>query len=160
MSSLPAKKQCKKSDQRSQHFRLDHWIFRTPTFTKIQLLFENMKTPIWLSRNGVLSHLRMGATAVLILAAAAIAFFAAFGPRAGLAEAQLAPKRMPLPPIAPKKGAYPNFATTAVAPTSPWQLLTNQPPVLDYTDCGPGNPILLTDGTVMLQMTAARIGGS
>jgi hypothetical protein len=26
----------------------------------------------------------------------------------------------------------------------------NQTPVLDYTDCGPGNPILLTDGTVML----------
>ena len=38
----------------------------------------------------------------------------------------------------------------ALAPNSPWQLLTNQPPVLDPIDCGPGNPILLTDGTVML----------
>ena len=38
-------------------------------------------------------------------------------------------------------------ATTAA---SPWQLLKNQPPVLDFADCGPGNPLLLTDGTVLL----------
>src|SRR5207253_3704068 len=68
---------------------------------------------------------------------------------AGLAGAQALPKPHPFPPIPPKKGAT-RPAAPALAPSSPWQLLTNQPPVLDYTDCGPGNPILLTDGTVML----------
>jgi hypothetical protein len=110
-----------------------------------------MKTSFWFSRNGVLSHLRIAATVVLIFAAAAMALFAAFAPTAGLAEAQISPKPMPFPPIPPKKGARAFAATAALAPNSPWQLLTNQPPVVDYTDCGPGNPILLTDGTVMLQ---------
>jgi hypothetical protein len=68
-------------------------------------------------------------------------------------------------PLPPKKSSAPAAAalTTAVstaavstaaasdALSSPWQLLTNQPPVLDPVDCGPGNPLLLTDGTVMLQ---------
>ena len=80
-----------------------------------------------------------------------MALFAAFVPTAGVAEAQISPKPMPFPPIPPKKGARALAAAPALAPNSPWQLLTNQPPVLDYTDCGPGNPILLTDGTVMLQ---------
>ena len=66
---------------------------------------------------------------------------------AGLAGAQSFPKLKPLPP---KKDATALAATPVLAPGSPWQLLTNQPPVLDYTDCGPGNPMLLTDGTVML----------
>jgi len=66
---------------------------------------------------------------------------------AGLADAQFLPMLKPLPP---KKDATILKATPALAPNSPWQLLTNQPPVLDYFDCGPGNPILLTDGTVML----------
>jgi hypothetical protein len=66
----------------------------------------------------------------------------------GIAGAQSFPRLKPLPP---KKDATVFKATPALAPSSPWQLLTNQPPVLDYTDCGPGNPILLTDGTVMLQ---------
>jgi len=57
----------------------------------------------------------------------------------------------PLKPLPPKKNAREFTAAAALAPNSPWQLLTNQPPVIDYTDCGPGNPILLTDGTVMLQ---------
>jgi len=64
-----------------------------------------------------------------------------------IASAQSFPRLKPLPP---KKDASALKATPALAPSSPWQLLTNQPPVLDYTDCGPGNPILLTDGTVML----------
>jgi len=34
--------------------------------------------------------------------------------------------------------------------TSRWQLLANQPPVLNYQACGPGSPILLTDGTVLV----------
>jgi hypothetical protein len=55
-----------------------------------------------------------------------------------------------LKPPPPKKDASILKAAPALAPNSPWQVLTNQPPVLDYTDCGPGNPILLTDGTVML----------
>jgi hypothetical protein len=67
---------------------------------------------------------------------------------AGLAGAQSFPRLKPLPP---KKDAAVLAATPVFAPGSPWQLLTNQPPVLDYTDCGPGNPLLLTDGTVMVQ---------
>src|SRR5437667_4824855 len=66
---------------------------------------------------------------------------------AGFADAQFFPTLKRLPP---KKDASALKSTPALAPNSPWQLLTNQPPVLDYTDCGPGNPILLTDGTVML----------
>src|SRR3989475_5550602 len=65
-----------------------------------------------------------------------------------IASAQSFPRLKPLPP---KKDASALKATPALAPSSPWQLLTSQPPVIDYTDCGPGNPILLTDGTVMLQ---------
>ena len=57
----------------------------------------------------------------------------------------------PLKPLPPKKDARGFAAAPSLAPGSPWQLLTNQPPVIDYTDCGPGNPILLTDGTVILQ---------
>src|SRR5262249_12730400 len=108
------------------------------------------KTCFRFSRIGILTYLRIAAMVVLIFAAAAMAFLAAFAPTAGLAEAQISPKPMPLPPIPPKKGARALAATPALAPNSPWQLLTNQPPVLDPTDCGPGNPILLTDGTVML----------
>ena len=66
---------------------------------------------------------------------------------ANLADAQFLARLKPLPP---RKDASALKSFPALAPTSPWQLLTNQPPVLDYTDCGPGNPILLTDGTVML----------
>ena len=67
---------------------------------------------------------------------------------ANRANAQFLPRLKPLPP---KKDASALEAPTTVAPNSPWQLLTNQPPVLHYTECGPGNPILLTDGTVMVQ---------
>jgi hypothetical protein len=65
----------------------------------------------------------------------------------GIAGAQSFPRLKPLPP---KKGATVLNASPALASASPWQLLANQPPVLDYTNCGPGNPLLLTDGTVML----------
>jgi hypothetical protein len=66
-----------------------------------------------------------------------------------LVDAQSA---FPLKPLPPKKDANARAAGLAApaAPASPWQLLTNQPPLLDFTDCGPGNPILLTDGSVML----------
>jgi len=66
---------------------------------------------------------------------------------AQFASAQSFPRLTPLPP---KKDSTILRATPAFATNSPWQLLTHQPPVLDPTDCGPGNPILLTDGTVML----------
>jgi len=59
----------------------------------------------------------------------------------------------PRPPV--KSAASVSAALAAArarvaAPTSRWQMLPNQPPVLDPTDCGPGNPILLTDGTVLV----------
>jgi hypothetical protein len=68
----------------------------------------------------------------------------------GLAGAQSFPRAKPRPPI--KDATFAAVATPAVASASSsrWQLLTNQPPVLNYTECGPGNPLLLTDGTVML----------
>jgi hypothetical protein len=64
-----------------------------------------------------------------------------------LANAQFPPPK-PLPPHKKVKSAASLLPAQSVA--SPWQLLTNQPPVLDFTDCGPGAPLLLTDGTVML----------
>ena len=65
----------------------------------------------------------------------------------GLAGAQSFPRPKPLPP---QKGTSSFFAPVP-SKSSPWQNLTNQPQVLDPVDCGPGNPLLLTDGTVMLQ---------
>jgi len=65
----------------------------------------------------------------------------------GLASAQSLPRLKPLPP---RKVATAPAAAAALAPSSPWRLLTNQPPVLNYAACGPGNPLLLTDGTVMV----------
>lgn len=64
-----------------------------------------------------------------------------------LAHAQFPPPK-PLPP----HKSVTTAAALAPAPTAalPWQLLNNQPPVLDFADCGPGTPLLLTDGTVML----------
>ena len=54
-------------------------------------------------------------------------------------------------PLPPQKGVTSAAALLpAAGAASPWQLLNNQPPVLDYVDCGPGTPLLLTDGTVML----------
>jgi hypothetical protein len=68
----------------------------------------------------------------------------------GSAAAASFPLLKPLPPKkSPVHAAA--MAATASSPSSPWQLLTNQPPVLDPVDCGPNNPLLLTDGTVLLQ---------
>ncbi len=64
----------------------------------------------------------------------------------GILNAQFPPPK----PLPPKKVVTTAAALPAPAAASSWQLLKNQPPVLDYTDCGPGNPLLLTDGTVML----------
>jgi hypothetical protein len=64
----------------------------------------------------------------------------------GLATAQSFPRLHPIPPT---KGP---LVTSDVAsdPPSQWQTLTNQPPLLNYSECGPGNPLLLTDGTVLV----------
>ena len=74
-----------------------------------------------------------------------------------LAYAQSFPRLKPLPPKKDAKlvAAHTANAAKAAALPSPspslWQTLTNQPPVLDFVDCGPNNPLLLTDGTVMMQ---------
>ena len=55
-----------------------------------------------------------------------------------LAGAQSFPRLKPLPP---HKDATAVAAVAATStPSSSWQLLTNQPPVLNYVECGPGNP--------------------
>jgi len=113
-----------------------------------------MKTNRWFTRSSPLRpQLRIAIAGALVVASAAMAFFAG-RPSSAVAQSAGAQAFLPpqaLPPIPPKKGTTPLTATATLAPGSPWQLLTNQPPVIDYTDCGPGNPILLTDGTVMLQ---------
>jgi hypothetical protein len=70
---------------------------------------------------------------------------------AGRAAAQSFPLLKPLPPKKTLVHAAAVAANTAGMSSSPWQLLKNQPPVLDPVDCGPGNPVLLTDGTVLVQ---------
>jgi hypothetical protein len=65
-------------------------------------------------------------------------------------SAQSFPRLKPLPPKKQHVSAIAAGAAAAAAsPLSPWQLLPNQPPVLNYAACGPGSPVLLTDGTVM-----------
>ena len=110
-----------------------------------------MKSPHWPARDGILSYLRIASAIALTFVGVAMALLATSAPTIGLAQAPVFPKPMPIPPIPPKKNSTAFAATAAPAVGSPWQLLTNQPPVLDYTDCGPGNPILLTDGTVLVQ---------
>jgi hypothetical protein len=78
-------------------------------------------------------------------------------------SAQSVPRLKPLPPkkdrvvvaaqAQARALAVPSTSLTSSAPLAPqgsWQDLPNQPPVLDFTDCGPGSPLLLTDGTVMV----------
>ena len=66
-------------------------------------------------------------------------------------SAQSFSRLKPLPPKKNYASAIVAAASAAALPLSPsWQLLTNQPPVLNYAACGPGNPLLLTDGTVMM----------
>jgi len=48
------------------------------------------------------------------------------------------------------------YAALPANSSSRWRVLPNQPPLLDYTDCGPGAPILLTDGTVLVQDNGCR----
>src|SRR5271165_6379369 len=89
-----------------------------------------------------------------ILAVAVIAFMA----WPGIVGAQSFKEPKPLPPkkdpavMAAVAAAAAAAATANAGAPSPstWLTLPNQPPVLDIVDCGPGSPILLTDGTVLL----------
>jgi hypothetical protein len=74
----------------------------------------------------------------------------------GLADAQTFPRLKPLPPRGPRIAEAPALALAANASTaSPWQALNNQPPFTTNA-CnggfpGAGNPLLLTDGSVIVQ---------
>jgi hypothetical protein len=78
----------------------------------------------------------------------------------GLADAQSFPRLKPLPPkkdpVHAAAVSTPAVTSASSSPSSPWQLLKNQPPVLDPVNCGPNNPLLLTDGTVMIQDAGCR----
>ncbi len=75
----------------------------------------------------------------------------------GLADAQTFPRLKPIPPRGPRAAAVaPARAVSANSSTaSPWQALKNQPPFTTNACNGgfPGaaNPLLLTDGTVIVQ---------
>jgi len=89
----------------------------------------------------------------------------------GLADAQTFPRLKPIPPRGPRNAvsaansapalvasaavATALSATSSSGPSSPWQPLTNQPP-FTTNDCnggfpGAANPLLLTDGSVIVQ---------
>jgi hypothetical protein len=71
----------------------------------------------------------------------------------GLADAQSFPRLKPIPPRGPRISAAAITASPSTA--SPWQPLNNQPPFTS-TRCngglpGAANPLLLTDGSVIVQ---------
>lgn len=75
----------------------------------------------------------------------------------GVAEAQSFPRAKPIPPRGPRISAAAAIAatTTSSAVASPWQPLNNQPPFTTNA-CNTGfpgaaNPLLLTDGSVIVQ---------
>jgi len=77
----------------------------------------------------------------------------------GLANAQTSPRLKPIPPRGPRSAVVPALAIATnsanSSTSSPWQPLNNQPPFASNSCNGgfPGaaNPLLLTDGTVMVQ---------
>jgi hypothetical protein len=74
----------------------------------------------------------------------------------GLADAQTFPRLKPIPPRGPRAAIAQSLALSANSSSaSPWQPLINQPPFTTNSCNGgfPGaaNPLLLTDGTVIVQ---------
>src|SRR5581483_9227691 len=68
-----------------------------------------------------------------------------------VAEAQSFPKLKPIPP----RGPHHTLKAAVATNSSPWQPLNNQPP-FTANDCNQGfpgaaNPLLLTDGSVIVQ---------
>src|SRR5580704_7447778 len=74
----------------------------------------------------------------------------------GLAHAQTFPRLKPIPPRGPRAAVAEALALSAnSSPASPWQALNNQPP-FTTNSCNTGfpgaaNPLLLTDGSVIVQ---------
>ncbi|MEP6884658.1 MAG: hypothetical protein ABJC66_07915 [Gammaproteobacteria bacterium] len=78
----------------------------------------------------------------------------------GLADAQSLPRLKPIPPRGSRSSitalaAVPAAVSETASAASPWQPLANQPPFTS-NDCnggvpGAANPLLLTDGTVIVQ---------
>jgi len=71
------------------------------------------------------------------------------------ATAQITYREHPLPPAKTEPSAAAALAAMnrngpGGGNSSRWVTLPNQPPVLNYQQCGPGSPILLTDGTVLV----------
>jgi hypothetical protein len=92
-----------------------------------------------------------GFTSIRIAALAALAV-------CGLANAQSIPRLKPIPPRGDRHSSVtPARAGAAAAPTtaSPWQPLNNQPPFVSNScnggEPGAANPLLLTDGSVIVQ---------
>ena len=77
----------------------------------------------------------------------------------GTVSAQSVPRLKPLPPKKTRPAvtaqAHATAAPLAALPGT-WQMLPNQPPVLDLKDCGPSSPLLLTDGTVIVADAGCR----
>jgi hypothetical protein len=73
-----------------------------------------------------------------------VAAFVVFLALAGLAVAQSGPRLKPIPPSLGRSST----STAGSSSSSPWQPLANQP---KFLHCGAANPLLLTDGTVMVQ---------
>jgi hypothetical protein len=73
----------------------------------------------------------------------------------GLANAQSFPRAKPIPPRGPHHAAAAAAISAKASTASPWQPLNNQPPftsnVCNGTFPGAANPLLLTDGTVIVQ---------
>ena len=77
----------------------------------------------------------------------------------GLADAQSMPRLKPIPPRGPRINASAlvtaDFVSATSSSSTPWQPLNNQPPFTNNS-CngglpGAGNPLLLTDGSVIVQ---------
>src|ERR1700691_4841442 len=114
-----------------------------------------MVTVILWSRSALSKNVKKGismTTAAWMKVIVSLAALAGFG----LANAQTFPRLKPIPPRGARAAVAPALALSANSSTaSPWQPLNNQPPFTSNICNGgvPGaaNPLLLTDGTVIVQ---------